>query len=205
MRARWLLVPLAVVTLAAGCSSGSDDDGGKQAAGSTTTTSSSTTSTTVATTTTTAPFAGTLGPVDLPVAAEHTALLTKVTVEHVDGIDRVTFQFRDGGLPGVRAEYVAHPTSDGSGAAVKVEGSAYLQLRSSPAATADLTGETPVTTYAGPTRVKGSGTTAVTEVVRSGDFEGTLTWVVGVRSKAKFRVSTLTSPSRVVLEVAGSA
>jgi hypothetical protein len=202
MWARWLLVPLALVAF--GCSSSDGDRPSKH------TSRSSTTSTTASTTTTTTgapaptlpPFEGAVDPVELPVGTEHTALLTKVAVEHLDGIDRVTFQFRDVGAPGVRAEYVDRPTADGSGAAVQVEGAAHLQVRLSPAATADLTGETPVTTYPGPTRVRGDRTTAVTEVVRSGDFEANLTWVIGVRSKAEFRVSTLPNPTRVVIEVA---
>ncbi len=46
-----------------------------------------------------------------------------------------------------------------------------------------------------------TGMGLVSEVVRSGDFEGVLTWVIGVRSKARFRISTLPNPSRVVVEL----
>jgi hypothetical protein len=198
MRARWLLVPLAVVSLA-GCSSGSDDKPSKGASASSPT-SSSTTST--STTTSTIPFEGATDPIELPVGTEHTALLTGVSVEHVAGIDRVTFTFRGPGVPGAKVEYVTKPTEDGSGAAVKVEGGAYLQVRLSPAAGADLTGEEAKPTYTGPARVKADGTKAITEVVRSGDFEGVLTWVIGVRSTAKFRVSTTPSPSQLVVEIA---
>ena len=196
MRARWLLVPLAVVSLV-GCSSSSDDEPSKAAGSSSTTASSTTTSTT----TTTIPFTGAVDPIELPVGTEHTALLTDVTVEHLAGVDRITFEFRGPGVPGANVEYVTKPTEDGSGAPVKVEGAADLQIRLSPAAGADLTGEEGTPTYTGPARIPGDGTTAVTEVVRSGDFEGVLTWVVGVRSKAKFRVSTTPSPARLVVEV----
>jgi hypothetical protein len=199
MRARWLLVPLAVVSV--GCSSGSDSPSKAAGRSTTTSTSTSTTSTTSASTTT-LPFEGSTDTAKAPVGTDHTALLTKVTVEHVDGLDRVTFQFRDVGVPGVEAGYVTNPTADGSGAPVKVEGAAHLQVRLEPAATADLTGEEPKPTYTGPQRVRGEGTTAVTEVVRSGDFEANLTWVIGVRSKAPFRLSTLSNPTRVVLELA---
>jgi hypothetical protein len=202
MRARWLLVPLAVVSLV-GCSSSSKDDDapskGASASSTSTTTSSTTTSTS---TTTTVPFAGATDPVELPVGTEHTALLTDVTVTHVPGIDRVTFRFRGPGVPGVHVEYVTRPTEDGSGAAVKVEGAAYLQVRLSPAAGADLTGEEAKPSYTGPARVRAGGTKAVTEVVRAGDFEGVLSWVVGVRTKAPFRLATTPDPSQVVLELA---
>jgi hypothetical protein len=155
----------------------------------------------VASTTTTA-FAGSTDNASAPVNTDHTALLTKVTVEHAPGVDRVTFEFGGVGQPGVDAGYVARPTADGSGAAVKVEGSAYLQVHLTPAASFDLTGEVPKPTYTGGDRVRGTGTRAVTEVVRSGDFEANLTWVIGVRSKAPFRLSTLSNPTRVVLELA---
>jgi hypothetical protein len=200
MRARWLLVPLAVLSI--GCSSSKGTTAANAARRSTTTTSTSTTSTTAASTTTTVPFAGGTDNVSVPMGTDHTTLLTKVTVDHAAGIDRVTFQFRDAGVPGVEAGYVTHPTADGSGAAIKVEGSNYLQVRMSPAAAVDLSGENPRPTYSGPVRVRGAGTTAVTEVVQSGDFEANLTWVIGLRSKAPFRVSTLTNPSRVVVELA---
>ena len=39
------------------------------------------------------------------------------------------------------------------------------------------------------------------EVVKSGDFEATLSWGVGVRGHPLFHVFTLTSPPRVVIEI----
>jgi hypothetical protein len=196
MRARWLLVPLAVVTLVAGCSSGSDDKEGSGTRSTTTTTEASTT--TSSSTTTTVPFDGATDPVELPSAAAHTALLTDVRVEHRPGVDTVTFAFK-ADVPGVRVEYVTHPTEDGSGAPVQVDGSATLQVRLSPASGADLTGETPVTTYTGPARVEGNGG-SVHEVVRSGDFEGVLSWVIGVDPKVEFRVSKTAGAVVVELE-----
>ncbi|MCU1378678.1 MAG: uncharacterized protein JWN29_1661 [Acidimicrobiales bacterium] len=200
MRAPWLLVPLALVSF--GCSSSKDDS--PTAAGRSTTTTSTSTSTTSTTvvSTTTIPFAGSTNNASAPASTDHTALLTKLTVEHQPGVDRVTFEFGGAGQPGVAAGYETRPTADGSGAPVKVDGSAYLQVRLTPAATFDLTGEVPKASYTGGDRVRGAGTTGVTEVVRSGDFEANLTWVVGLRSKAAFRLSTLSNPSRVVLEIA---
>jgi hypothetical protein len=194
MRARWVLVPVAVVSLAVGCSSGSDDD--VKAAKTTTTTTEAVTTTTSSTTT--VPFDGGTEPVELPSKAAHTALLTDVQVEHGAGVDRVTFAF-EADVPGVQVEYVEHPTEDGSGAAVQVAGTGKLQVRFAPASGADLTGETPVTTYTGPARIEGDGG-SVQEVVRSGDFEGVLTWVVGIDAKAKFRASV--EGNAVVVEVA---
>jgi hypothetical protein len=73
--------------------------------------------------------------------------------------------------------------------------------RMEPASGFDLDAGVPV--FTGPDRISGAaaGTATVREAVRTGDFEAVLTWVVGVGSRAGFRVSTLTSPSRLVIDV----
>jgi hypothetical protein len=128
-------------------------------------------------------------------------LLTAVRLGAHPGFDRVVFQFR-AALPGFDVRYVDPPiVADGSGEPVAVEGSAFLQVRMEPASGFDLDAGTPV--FTGPDRISGAsaGTAAVREVVRSGDFEAVLTWVVGVRTRAGFRVSTLPAPSRLVVDV----
>ena len=194
MRARWILVCVALVL--AGCSS--DDDNPPDA---TTATTEATTSTTAATTSTTE-FDGATAPVTIPLDTAQTMLLTGVTVEHDEGVDRITFEFRGEGVPLVDAQYVDEVRADGSGEPVEVEGTAYLSIRMEPASTADLSGEEVISTYTGPDRVRSDATTAVTEVVRTGDFEANLTWVIGVRTNAEFRISATPSPARVVVELA---
>lgn len=192
MRARWILVCVALVL--AGCSSGDDDDRPRR-----TTTSSTTTSTTAPTTTTTE-FDGSTSPTTIPLATEQTLLLTGVLVEHEAGIDRITFEFRGQGTPLIDAGYVEEVRADGSGEPVEVEGTAFLSIRMEPASSVDLSGEDVVRTYTGPDRVRGE-TTNVTEVVRTGDFEANLTWAIGVRATAEFRVIATPSPARIVVEV----
>ena len=58
-------------------------------------------------------------------------------------------------------------------------------------------------TYTGPARVSAQGTTQVDELARVEDFEAVLRWVAGVKRQAPFRVTTLTSPPRVVIDVVG--
>lgn len=198
MRARWIVVCVALVL--AGCSSGDDDD--PPPTTTTTTTTEATTSTTAATTTPTTAFEGTTAPVTIPLDTAQTMLLTAVTVEHEDGVDRVTFAFRGEGVPLVDARYVDEVRADGSGDTVEVEGSAYLQIRMEPASTADLSGEEVERTYTGPDRVRGD-TTAITEVVRTGDFEANLTWVIGLDAGTEYRVDATASPATVVVELAG--
>jgi hypothetical protein len=128
-----------------------------------------------------------------------TALLRAVRAAHQSGFDRVVFEF-EGALPGYSVSYVQKPvTEDGSGKPVDVAGDAVLQVRMDPASGADLSGGNVRQTYTGPTRIKPT-TSAVTEVVRTGDFEAVLTWAIGVKVHPGFRVNT--SGSKLIIEIA---
>ena len=59
-------------------------------------------------------------------------------------------------------------------------------------------------TYTGPSRVSPS-TGTITELVRTGAFEGVLTWVIGVEAEAPFHVTTLQSPPRLVVDLTSSS
>jgi hypothetical protein len=127
------------------------------------------------------------------------ALLTRVQVGRHHGFDRVVFEFR-GDLPGYRVEYTAPPVrEDGSGRRVRVAGEALVRIRMEPASAYDLEAGTP--TFR-PGRLLGAraGTSVVREVVRAGDFEAVLTWVVGLRKRVAFRVRTLRAPARLVID-----
>jgi|GEM_PF-1506596 len=114
-------------------------------------------------------------------------LLTEVETGLHAGYDRVTFRFRDG-VPGYEVSYEEGPiTESGSGAEVSVEGDAVVVVRMRLASGRERTGAGEPT-YTGPDRLSGAGTFAMTEVVRTGDFEGVLSWVVGVRDESPVRV-----------------
>lgn len=150
--------------------------------------------------TTTAPFAGTTDPTTIP-AGRGTALLTAVRSGVQPGYDRVVFEFDGTGLPGVAVAYTPRPIrADASGDEVAIEGDAVLVVRMSPAAGVDLSGNTAIITYTGPTRLAPRQANVV-EIVRTGDFEGVLTWAIGLRARTAYRVLTLESPSRVVIDI----
>lgn len=129
-----------------------------------------------------------------------TALLGAVRAARQEGFDRVVFEFKNA-VPGYRIGYVERPiTQDGSGSEVSVDGDAVLEVRMLNAAGVDLTQDSAPRTYTGPTRITPS-TPEIAELVRTGDFEGTLTWAVGVRDRVDFRVTTLTSPPRLVIDL----
>lgn len=203
------LIALALLGLS-GC--GDDPDAGDLTAQDTTSTSEST-STTTPTTTTSAPatttttgstgaaFDGSTTPTSAPAAGDldAAALLTDVEVAGGEGVDRVIFTF-DAGIPGYDVAYIDPPVRQaGSGDQVEVQGAAFLEIRFEPASGVDL-GGTLEPTYTGPSEVRGD-TTVVTEVVRTGDFEANLTWVVGVDEKVPFRVTTDAASGQVVVEL----
>jgi hypothetical protein len=151
-------------------------------------------------TTTSAPAPG-FGTAEVSVPPTGPGLLKAVRAAHQSGADRVVFEFEDE-LPGYAVRYVQRPiTEDGSGSPVEVAGDNVLEVRMESASGADLTGEELRQVYTGPIRVN-PNTPVVTELVRTGDFEAVLTWVIGVRGKPGFNVTTVTG-NRLVIEIAG--
>ena len=148
---------------------------------------------------------GAAPPVSTPATRER-AYLTAVRADTKDdGGSRVVFEF-DPVLPGYKVDYIERPvTMDGSGDEVKVAGEAVLEITMENAAQARFEGEKVIETYTGPARLQPAGAGAVVEVVEAGDFEGLVHWVVGLRQKnAEVSVSTLSGPSRLVLDITAS-
>lgn len=100
------------------------------------------------------------------------------------------------GTPSCGVAYDNGPfTSDATGAPVTVRGAAYLVVRCSPASGHDF--ESGRTTYTGPKRIDPSDAHHVQELVETGDFEGVVTWVVGLDTRQPFQVATTTIPPGV--------
>ena len=131
----------------------------------------------------------------MSVPARHpSAQLTAVRVAAQAGADRVVFEFRDQ-VPGYRVSYASGPVMNTEGREVPVAGQARLVVH--------LEAATGAGTYTGPARLAAQGTTEVLELARVEDFEAVLTWVVGLKGQAPFRVTTLSSPPRLVIDVGG--
>ena len=146
-------------------------------------------------------------PVAPPISSapvEPRAYLTGVRTEPLpDGGSRVIFEF-DPVVPGYTIDYVDRPvTEDGSGDEVAVEGDAVLAVRMENASGARIDGDQVTPTYTGPDRVRATGEAGVvTEVVDTGDFEGVVTWAVGLRKRVPaLSVSVVSGPSRLVVDV----
>lgn len=135
-----------------------------------------------------------------------TRLLTDVRVGAHGCYDRVTFELKpqNGEADGPvawKASYEPAPiTEDGSGRPVQVKGTAFLVVTMS-ATGADLSQEAAPATYTGPASIEAADTTRIRQVRRTGDFEGVLTWVIGLDRRRPFQVSTQDTPARVIVDV----
>jgi hypothetical protein len=125
-----------------------------------------------------------------------TPTLVDVRAGHRNGWDRVVFEFEDALPPPPRVRYVDRLVADGSGLPVRVAGRAVLRVRFEPAQAHTDTGAP----TGAPRRVAFTLPNVMT-AVRSGDFEAVTTYGLGVAKRTPFRVTTLTGPSRVVVEV----
>lgn len=196
---RFGIVALVLVPLAAACSSSTKPAATPESTTHAPTTSpasvpASTTSTTVAVTTTTVPCHG-VGTIEPIVTARtgSTALLRAVAVSRGRCADRVTFDFttKANRAPKCTIVYTAPPFSyDGSGAPVTVSGSAFVRVRCAHTYGYDFESSDPKPTYTGPHQITATGTRHVKELVQTGDFEGVVSWVIGLDGKRPFSAAT---------------
>ena len=141
-------------------------------------------------------FEGGRDPVEIPGDGSG-AQLVDVRAARDEGFDRVVFEF-EGAQPSANVEYVSPPvTACGSGMPVDVAGGALLQVRMSPAAAHDDAG-----TMTFDLQELNPGLPTILVVVQTCDFEGELTWVVGLTDEVDFVTTTLAGPFRIVIDVA---
>jgi hypothetical protein len=113
--------------------------------------------------------------------------------QHV-GFDRVVFEF-DGPVPAQQdVTYVPEIIADPSGLPVQIWGSALMSVTFFSATAHDET------QFLTPERTT-CGLPNVIQVVRSGDFEGVLSFGIGLAKQQQFTVFTLANPSRVVIDI----
>jgi len=127
--------------------------------------------------------------------AQSAPTLTDVRAGGHTGFDRVVFEF-SGAVPEHRVGYVGQLVQDGSGRPVPLAGAANLEVVFQGANAHDEDGTPTVS----PRRFT-TGLTAVKEVAQAGDFEAVVTYGIGVDRKRPIKVSTLSNPSRLVVDV----
>ncbi|QYF93004.1 hypothetical protein KY495_20205 [Massilia sp. PAMC28688] len=108
------------------------------------------------------------------------------------------FQFDGPGVPAWQIGYVERPVRDcGSGDEMPVAGEALLQIRFTGAQAHTDTG----VATTGPRR-RPLALANFKELVRTCDFEGEVSWAIGVASPKAYTSRILSSPSRLVIDVA---
>ena len=107
--------------------------------------------------------------------------------------DRVVFEF-SGPVPYLRIEYVTELIADGSGAPVRITGKAFLSVQFTPAQAHD---DRKRVTAPNNINLK---LPLIKQIVSAGDFEGVVTYGIGLARKADTRILTLGNPLRVVID-----
>jgi hypothetical protein len=198
-----LAVIVVLAFAVAGCGSGSSDN---EAASPTTTSTSPTTTATSPPSMQTVPDcmpspSASTSPQKSSNENRETMYLTTVTPGADKCTAKVVFEFEEQAPgPGFEVSYQPADTAkieDGSGNQIDIDGDAFLVVKLNPAMTAKIDGEQVTKTYTGPRRLP--GTDPITEVVKTGDFEGVVTWVIGLDSKRSF--TTNASDSALVVEI----
>lgn len=131
--------------------------------------------------------------------------LVAVRVGAHDGFDRIVFEFAPpspnpggkAGIPHFDLRTAKPPFSeDPSDLPIDVEGDAFVRIVFQGASGYDFDGNA---TYDGPRRfTPGFGTLA--QVVEAGDFEATMTWILGLSRTTCGQVAQLHNPDRLVID-----
>ncbi|MGY1672666.1 peptidoglycan-binding domain-containing protein [Geodermatophilus sp. SYSU D00710] len=139
----------------------------------------------------------TTGPIE-QTAAHHAGqtLLVRVRAGRNTDFDRLVLDF-DGPAPGFRVQYVDRLVEDGSGRPIPLRGRAVVEITVHPAAAHRDDGSP---TRSGPVPDV-TGFAAFRQIAEAGDFEGVLTWGIGVAARTGLRVTALSGPTRVAVDV----
>lgn len=129
------------------------------------------------------------------------AYLSDVDYQTYEPFTRIVFEF-DGPAPEFAIEYLDgfQLTKRPSDQPVDLAGDKYLVVTMAPASGVDLTGDEAVETYTGPTTIAlpSDVVRAMTEIE---DFESHLGWAVGLEYRVSYSVTTLTDPTRLVIDL----
>jgi hypothetical protein len=131
--------------------------------------------------------------------------LVAVRVGAHNGFDRIVFEFSppdpnpagNGGIPHFDIRTAKPPFSeDPSDIPIDVEGDAFARIVFQGASGYDFDGNA---TYDGPRRLTpGFGTLA--QAVEGGDFEATMTWILGLSRMTCWQIQELHDPDRLVID-----
>ena len=131
-----------------------------------------------------------------PAGAQSIPTLVDVRAGSHTDFDRVVFEFR-GDVPEHRIGYVDQLVEDGTGDPVSVAGGADLEVVFQGANAHEEDGSPTISQ-----RRFSPGLPAVKEIAQLGDFEAVVSYGIGVDRRRPVEVSTLSNPSRLVIDIA---
>jgi len=131
-----------------------------------------------------------------PAGAQFAPTLVDVRAGGHAGANRVVFEF-EGDVPTHSVRYVDQLVEDGSGNPISLAGAANLEVIFQGANAHRENGSPTVS----PRRFS-PGLTAVKEIAQLGDFEAVVSYGIGVDQQRPIQVSTLSNPSRLVIDIA---
>lgn len=132
-----------------------------------------------------------------PASSTQTPVMTNIRTGLNTGFDRIVLDMA-GHRPTVKYQWGDELRQDGSGHIVWLTGEHFVTVTVNPAAAHDEQGEP---TYRGPKKFRTRNLRNVMAVALVGDFEAVLSIGLGTRTKSWVRVFTLSSPTRVVIDV----
>lgn len=128
---------------------------------------------------------------------DDTAFLSDVRTGRHDSFDRVVFEFSGAEMPGYYIEYIDNPvTQCGSGNTVTLSGNGRLEVRFTPAQAHTEAGQPTIEN-----NVQNPNYQIIKQLRSTCDFEGYVTWVIGVSSLNNYRVMELQTPTRLVVDI----
>lgn len=143
-------------------------------------------------------FVGTAGVTDkrnIDISAP--GVMSEVRTAGHENFDRVVFQFLGAELPGYHVEYIESPvTKCGSGETAVLLGDSYLEVRFT-----DSQAHTPEGDATIKERDRKPLLTTIKQLMITCDFEGETTWVLGIPEKRNYRVTELTNPTRLAVDI----
>ncbi|WP_422652963.1 AMIN-like domain-containing (lipo)protein [Archangium sp.] len=138
----------------------------------------------------------TAGLVNIQRSSQRPVTLREVRTARNEGFDRLVLQFDGDQVPGYHIEYIDKPVIKcGSGDPTEIAGQGWLQVRVQPAQAHEGAQVTVAE------RERKPGLPILQELELTCDFEGEVTWVLGVKHPNKYRVMELKEPTRLVVDV----
>ncbi|MEV6277995.1 hypothetical protein [Nocardia sp. NPDC051832] len=133
-------------------------------------------------------------------SAESGVTVTGVRIGRQPGYDRVVYDLGGPGTPGWIVRYADQAVQDGSGKVIEVAGQSILEVQITGSAYPFDSGVEP---YSGPDPATDPIAPGIAGVYRTAVFEGTTQSFIGVNAdRPPFTVSTLSNPTRLVIDIA---